>query len=185
MKLNLSKLNPRSPRFYTPLIFITLIVIGIMFRLLTPLPQPTLTYQNIRPNISTPADLIAVLGNPISQDTINGKTSLQFTSDYVQDPHVAIVDDNEVTLLIQKTKLTEDTNIRDLTPKLGRPAATLYTDYLGPYYPVYIFPSHGIALGTHQVSGKVVEIWYFTPTTLQEFQTLSPYLLTTTPPGID
>ncbi|QQG41900.1 MAG: hypothetical protein HYV90_01145 [Candidatus Woesebacteria bacterium] len=139
----------------------------------TPSPSPTPTprsssYKNIVPGVSTEEELNKILGTPL-KTTINGTEK---TDEYKATTglrrHIAIIQRGKV-VFIKEVVTTKDTSkASDIIAVYGTAPNILYSKYPNATFDLYVYPANGIAYLGHK-DGGLLEIWYFQPTTLDDF----------------
>lgn len=136
-------------------------------------PQPTPQtdpWSTFEPGVTTKEQVISKLGNPLSETTQNGQVVSDFKS-------ISPTRNNEVTFSGNTSSFFkhiiaygETLLIKDLTSKYGLTNIVLYgPDATAGFY-LYVYPDKGIAYLGNPNSGDLLEVWYFAPTTLENFQ---------------
>lgn len=148
----------------------------------TPTPVAHIaSFKNITPGVATEAELNKVLGTP-TKTIINGdqktdeyKSSSQFRN------HTAIIQNGTVVLIKEIISATDTTKASDITDGYGQAPDVLYENSANSTFHLYVYPGNGIAYLGHS-DGTLQEIWYFSPTTIDEFRSLwAPHYLTSPP----
>lgn len=148
------------------ILLICLISLIVLIRLLRPRPK-SLSLPDLGPALET---------------TSSGQLVFQtYLSDYPQNPHLLVKQNDQPSLFIEKASLSSTQNIQSFIDQFGQPDAFRYSDRLGPSYALSLFLDQGLAVAAHHLTGDVVEIWRFAPTTLENFISLSPEPLSLQP----
>lgn len=146
----------------------------------TPVPQIA-SFKNITPGVSSEADLNKVLGTPI-KTTVQGNTKTdEYKSTAQFRNSIAIIQNGTVFLIKEVISATDTTTASSITSVYGAAPYTLYEKFPNSTFRLYVYPANGIAYLGH-TDGTLQEIWYFVPTSIENFETTwaSDYL--TSPP---
>jgi hypothetical protein len=132
--------------------------------------EGALTYKAISPGLTAKDDVVSILGDPLNQSESEGLTTYQFTSSVEARPHEATFKEEELTIFKEVVNLNKTAT--DITTKYGEATNILYQSQVAGGFALYIYPDKGIAyLGDTSGKDIVTEIWYFQPTTIEEFKT--------------
>ncbi len=148
----------------------------------TPTPVPKVAdYKSVIPGISTESDLNKILGTPV-KTTIDGNRKLdEYKSTSELRLHNAVIENDKVIFIKEIISSYDTTKSSDLTSLYGEPPVKLYSKFPNASFYLYVFPSNGIAYLGH-TDGTLLEIWYFIPTTIQEFLSKWATEYSTSPP---
>jgi len=160
--------------------FITLVLIGIVFYIvnlfikspssnISPTPIAKIaSYGSLTPGVSSQNQVNASLGKPVDTKTINN----QIVSDYKstsQNRFHQVTFTNGVATLIKEVVTSTDSIKSDLvTSTYGVAPYLLYNENTNNAFNLYVYPASGVAYLGH-TDGTVLEIWYFQPTTIDDF----------------
>lgn len=138
----------------------------------TPSPQPTTPSQavyeeSIIPGKSTKGDLVKKLGEPLDSQG----QKLMFKSNSSERNHEATVEQDKVVFIKEIVTLKDEKRIDDIQKELGEPEHFLYGPQSVGGFNLYIYAENGLAYIGHPETGLLFEIWYFPPTTFDEFRT--------------
>lgn len=170
------------------IVVVILAIIGDAYltRVQKPVATPTpvaqvATFRNITPGVSSVSDLNKIWGSPLKSTTANGQTTDEYKSTSQSRNSIAIVQSGTVYLIREIISATDTQKASDITSVYGAPPYTLYQKFPNSYFNLYVYPSNGIAYLGHS-DGTLQEIWYFPPTTIENFQsTWAPDYLTSPP----
>lgn len=136
------------------------------------IPEPVNTnvanYRSITPGTSKLDDVNNLLGFPLGEIKIDGKLISEYQSSNQYRNHVVIFENNTVNLIKEKIISPEDKSANSITKEFGASPYILYSRDPSAVFDLYVYPNNGIAyLGASD--GTVLEVWYFKPTTIEEF----------------
>lgn len=147
----------------------------------TPTPNTKVaTYKNLTPGISTEKDVTSVWGRPVTTETINGQTLSDYKSTNQYRFHQVVYVNGTAKLLKEIVNSNDNINADYVTGTYGSIKHKLYEKYPHSSFNLYVYPANGIAYLGH-VDGTVKEIWYFEPTTFDNFISLWAQDFSTTP----
>lgn len=134
----------------------------------TPTANKIAKFGEILPGKTSVEKVDEILGKPIGSETQNGNTILDYktTNKYINDQVVA---NNDLVKIVKKAVIFGDkTNAETITKDFGIAPYTLYKQSSNSVFNLYVYPQNGIAYLGH-LDGTVMEIWYFEPTTIEDF----------------
>lgn len=142
----------------------------------TPIAQ-TASFKSIVPGISSESDLNKALGTPLKTTTQGGQTIDEYKSTSQYRNTIAIIQNGKVYLIKEVVSATDTTKADYITNTYGVAPNVLYENSPNSTFNLYVYPANGIAYLGHK-DGTLQEIWYFQPTTIDNFKTLwaSDYL---------
>lgn len=126
------------------------------------------TYKSLIPGVSTSNQVSTVLGIPIDTKTTSNQTVSEYSSTNKNRFH-EVTFTNGVTALIKEVVNSND-NVEStyITDIYGVAPYILYNKIDNNPFNLYIYPQYGISyLGGGD--DTVLEIWYFQPTTIDDF----------------
>jgi len=148
------------------------------------LTQPTEkppSFKDVVPGKSTKEEVIAKLGNPVKEET--GKNLLEFKSTAPGKPHQILLEGDKVSLIKETVTLEDKKTVNDIKKVYGEPKYVLYGPRYIAGFHLFVYPEKGIAYIGQEQSGVLLEVWYFYPTTLEEFiKKFAPDYSKTPPP---
>jgi hypothetical protein len=136
-------------------------------------PTPTLaakatTFGVITPGVSTIDQVNNSLGKPINTKTENNSVISDYKSKSVNRFHQVTLTNGTVSLIKEIVTLDENIKSDYMTKQYGDSIYILYPKSNYQYFDLHVYPSNGIAYLGH-TDGTVSEIWYFQPTTIDDF----------------
>lgn len=162
-------------RWYLGLLLL-LLLLALVFRILTSqLPtasQPVTTWNGIIPGKTTLDEIRAKLGQESGRRQVDGQTIIEYKSAYPDFPNDIYTTDNVAGLVRQRIPPDKSNTYSDFLSSLGKEDLIVYTSEFEELFPLYVFLKKGIAVGVGP-NGILMEIWYFAPTTQEDF--LSKY----------
>lgn len=157
-------------------IFALLFLVVSAFILLSQKPAQLLTnreiqvWNNFQPGKTTKKDVVNKLGDPETETKTDGGSLDAFSSESPVRLHQVLFDSQNVSQLFKKIITAGDTATpKDIIQIYGDASNILYgADSINGIY-LYVYSDKGIAyLGNNQ-SNTLFEIWYFAPTSLDNF----------------
>jgi hypothetical protein len=128
----------------------------------------TASYNNIFPGVSTESDLNKSLGAPL-KTTISGNIKTdEYKSTSELRHHIAIIQGEKVSFIKEIVSAHDTTTATSITNIYGKAPKILYGKSSNSTFNLYIYPSNGIAYLGH-ADGTLLEIWYFQPTSFEDF----------------
>lgn len=136
--------------------------------LATPIPKSR--YNDLTLGSSSRNDVVREIGNPQKETTSNNVTTIEYATKNPNFNDQFMIDGEKLNFI--KKIITIDNPIRtsDMEKKYGSEEKILYGPGSGVGLYLYCYPSIGIAYLGHKKSGYMTEIWYFTPTTYENFK---------------
>lgn len=138
----------------------------------TPISEIGVDYKGLIPGKTSEDEVINKLGIPMKESREENIKILEYKSTNPNYNNIAKVENN--TLSFFKEIVTPDDNIKitDINQKYGNYEKVLYPSGSETGFNLYVYPSKGIAYMGHQLSGIITEIWFFPPTSFEEFRKL-------------
>lgn len=172
VKLNMQRLISFVKNHKIIVVIITFFVIGSVIAFLAinkrqPLPSQGTAWENLTPGESTKSDVVARLGEPLSES----ENSAAFRSQSLNRPHQAVFEEEEEKVIFLREIITakDSKDIPTIQDQYGIPTHTLYGPESQNGFDLYVYPSQGIAYLGNPTTGDLLEIWYFQPTTIELF----------------
>lgn len=136
------------------------------------IPTPTgPSYKSITPGKSDKNELINKLGNPIKQSqTDDNLLTLDYASNSPNRNEKFILEDSKVALIKEIVTLKDIKTKQDITRVYGAADYILYGPDVAAGFYLYVYPDKGIAFIGKKESDLILEVWYFVPTSLSQFQ---------------
>jgi len=126
-------------------------------------PAPSITI--IIPGKTTENDVLKTFGTPIASSA----GILQYPSNSQTRNNEVVVDNGLVDFVKEIVAYNDPITLTDLKNKYGDSPVLYGPDSINGYYLFYHLDK-GVAYIANPISDNVIEIWYFTPTTLQIFK---------------
>lgn len=134
----------------------------------SPNPVKQANYQSLVPGISNKNNVIEKLGEPDKTED-NGNT-LKYTSSNPNVPNEVVIKEDKVSIIKEAVTLSDKIYISDIENEYGETDSKLYGPHSQSGFDLYVLPKNGIAFVGNKESGLILEIWYFPPTTFEEFK---------------
>lgn len=151
-----------------------LIVVGAIFRVLTPLPTPPEnapnSWQGVVPGYSKLDSAVDTFGQPIGSRRVSAGTEYSFTSPIQVFPHQVVTDDQgTITFMKEYLSYKDERNLSEYTEKYGPADLVLKDEGSRDSLDAHVFLDEGLVILAHVADGAVEQIWYFEPTTAETF----------------
>lgn len=125
------------------------------------------SWNEITPGKTKITEVEQRLGKPSSETRLGSKTLHTFPLEEGGPSH-KVTTENEVVKLV-KEQYYGDEKLDNFKQRYGDPQTELYGPYESMGFKVYVFTKNGIALIASTNDGTILEIWYFEPTSIEEF----------------
>lgn len=125
------------------------------------------SFKSLIPGQSTKSDAIEKLGEPLN-DKEPG--SLDFESKNPNLPHRVATENEKITFIKEIITAEDGKTSIDITALYGEAPYVLYGLDSIHGFNLYIYPDKGIAYLGHVKEPILLEVWYFQPTTFEEFR---------------
>ena len=129
---------------------------------------PSATFKSLVPGISTPDQVAEQLGKPVSTKTVNGETISQYKSTNQYRFNEVIYTNGSAQLIKEIVNSNDNINADYVTNVYGVAPYMFYNTLSNNHFNLYVYPQNGIAYLGH-TDGTLLEIWYFQPTTIDDF----------------
>lgn len=135
-----------------------------------PVTQPNqINFESITPGKSTTSDVNKVLGTPISQTQVNGYDLSDYKSTSPTRNNQVYYTNGTAQLIKEIVSFKDLKKVSDVTKKYGTPTNILYgPDTVSGFY-LFVYLDKGIAYLGNPNTGDLLEIWYFSPMSLDNF----------------
>src|SRR3989344_5039510 len=98
-------------------------------------------------------------------------------------PHEVVIKENNILLIKETITINDDKKVNDIKKEFGEPKKILFgPGYTSEFY-LSVYPENGIAYIGQDASGVLLEVWYFTPTNINDFIINYAPNYTRTPPS--
>lgn len=126
------------------------------------------SFRSITPGVSTETDLKTLLGTPIKTTVDKNQNIDEFKSTSELRRHIAIVQSGKVIFFKEIVSAYDKTTAKDIINIYSVAPNILFNKLPNSTFNLYVYPSNGIAYIGH-IDGTLLEIWYFQPTTIDDF----------------
>src|SRR4030042_549732 len=174
-------MKTRNKKILLPLFIISLISIGYIIYIslpkgnipkkTTPIPKTGASYNNLTPGVSTTSDITKTMGNPVKENQNGLDTTLEYKSNNPNFNNEFNVRSGVLYFVKQQVIKADQISITDINKKYGSYEYVLYGPLSTSGFNLYIFPNKGVSYIGNQFSSIIFEIWYFPPTTIEDFKT--------------
>jgi len=138
------------------------------------------TWKQITPQISTQKDLEKKLGPPLETQKEKEYIVYFYPSEVENWPTKIYISEKDKKVSLVKLFFPKE-NFQNLLNQLGPPDKQLFGPHEGAGLSVFVLSKKGVAAIANQESGIILELWYFPPTTLENFIALYGEGLKTSP----
>lgn len=129
-----------------------------------------LGFFGIKPGETKKSDVVAKLGQPVSETKRTNTTIDEFKSASLNRTHEIIFDTSNIVRISKQVITAGDrTTVSDIVKVYGESKNILYGDDSVNGVNLYVYPDKGIAMLANLNSNTLFEVWYFTPTTMDQF----------------
>lgn len=126
---------------------------------------PSVSWKGVVPGQTNKDQLVKLLGTP--DPAYSNPTNNTYAYPREQGPpNLVFLDGDKVGLI---KEMVTSGNLSQYIQKYGKPEGEYWGENQESGFKIYIFSKSGLAVMAHQKEGLVVEIWYFQPTTLENF----------------
>lgn len=158
-------------------IILFLISVGYIFYLLKketkPAPSiPTAiqnSYKSLTPGSSDQNEVVATLGKPLTENAQGKETVLDYPSNSPARKDQVIIENNKVKIIKEVVTLKDNKKVSQFTKTYGTAPYSLFGPDAQSGFYLYIYPDKGLAFIGNVPADLLTEIWYFTPTTIEQF----------------
>jgi hypothetical protein len=137
------------------------------------LPSQTISpagFVGIKPGETTKSDVVNSLGKASTEVKIPGGTIDDFKSASVNRTHEITFDSKNIVQIAKQVITAQDKKSPiDIQNTYGQPQNVLYGPDFVNGVNLYVYPEKGAAMLANVRSNTLFEIWYFSPTTLENF----------------
>lgn len=134
------------------------------------LPPTENSWNGIVPGSSSIQQVEKTLGQPIKIERVEGKTIYLYPSEIENWPNqIFVSEQNNKTEGVKRFFPPKEENYSFFINKYGNPDKELFGPHSQSGFSVFVFLEKGLAIVANKKSDLVLEIWYFSPTTLEEF----------------
>lgn len=137
-------------------------------------------WQNIFAGTTTKSELLSILGPPIKSETKDDAEIYYYPTENQFRPNTIEFEEDKVSRVKEQILATQNANLSQFIATNGQPEAILYGHY-GTIAPGHFWGQLGLLVFAGQNEGIVLEIWYFSPTNLEEFLLTNSNLKTAQP----
>lgn len=151
-------------------IFLRVSETGNISPLLTPTPTISISanLKDIIPGKTTKNELDNKLGQPIKIEESLNYDVYSYLSENKNWPNQIYVPKKEDKVSLIKEYFPQE-KYSQFIEKYGQPEKELYNSHSQAGFSVFVFAQKGVAITADSNSEIVLEVWYFSPTTLEDF----------------
>jgi len=140
------------------------------------IPEPSIpsgtdqkaSFGEIVPGTTTSDQINELLGFPVSSTVSGNITVSDFKSSNQYRTHQVELIDNGVAFVKEMVNPGDSRNSEDIRKTYGDDPYVLFEKSQQSPFLLYVYPNNGLAYIGHQ-DGTMLEIWYFVPTTIEDF----------------
>lgn len=126
-------------------------------------------WSSVKPGL-TKEEMARILGQPLSESTNKDQTVSQYKSDSPTRNNI-VTFQKGTSQIIRRIITSHDVDTVDTMIRLyGEPKYTLYGSDADAGFYLYIYPDKGVAYIGNPINKDLLEIWYFQPTSFEEFR---------------
>ena len=133
----------------------------------TPTPSVGARYKSLIPGTSSRGDVLNNMGKPLNDEASD---LLNFKSSNPNLPHQVTIPVDTVVFIREIITAKDKKTTEDITSQYGNAPYTLYGPASVNGFNLYVYLDKGIAYIGHVKEPILLEIWYFQPTTIEDFQ---------------
>ena len=137
---------------------------------LSPTPTKELTYKTLIPGKSNAGEVKEKLGDPLKTTQKEDIEVLEYKGTNSNWNGEVYIKNQQVDLIKQIASVKDQINVKDITTSYGEPKNILYGPYTDIGFFLYVYPENGSAYLGNKEKGVILEVWYFSPTTIDDFR---------------
>jgi hypothetical protein len=130
-------------------------------------PSTGADFKSIIPGYSSKQDTIAELGKPLNDEESD---LLSFKSNNPNLSHQVVTAEDKVTFIKEIVSPNDNKTTEEITSQYGEAPYVLYGPDSVNGFNLYIYPDKGIAYLGHIKEPILLEVWYFQPTSFEDFK---------------
>ncbi|MFI5241078.1 MAG: hypothetical protein ACHQUA_01455 [Microgenomates group bacterium] len=132
----------------------------------------SISYQDLKLGSSSEDDVRNKFGTPLSEREADGKKILEYESKNPNFNNEIVINSNKLYFVKQIISPSDNISIVELKNKYGNFKNILYGNGSDSGFHLFIYPEKGVAFIGNEKTTDVLEVWYFAPTTYENFKTL-------------
>lgn len=171
-------------KYWLIIILGILAIASIVFKILLPtqVAPSENNWQGIEPGKSNQKQVEKSLGSPLKKEELNNEVTYYYPYTEQNWPtKLRVGKDDSNVKFIETYFPPPEQDYKYFTEKFGNADKVLFGPHSQMGFSVYIYLQRGIALVANPESNLVFEVWYFAPTTLEQFKIISGIELTEEP----
>jgi hypothetical protein len=129
-------------------------------------------FENLKPGVSTLDDVVAQFGTSDKETATGSSKILEYESKNPNFNNEFKITDDKVDFIKQIVTMQEGITVKSINEEYGIYRNILYGPLSQNGFHLYAYPDKGIAYIGNQNADIVLEIWYFPPTTIEQFMSL-------------
>ena len=161
------------------LLVLTVLLVGIN-KILKPksLENPTVSpatptkiadYKSIVPGETTLDEVNNLLGYPVKKTGEGDKTTAEYNSSNKYRNNKITLQNEVATLIKEMVNTPDNKKAQDIINEFGIAPYKFYKQKPSSTFDLYVYQANGIAYLGH-IDGTLLEIWYFKPTSIDDFK---------------
>lgn len=127
------------------------------------------SYKALTPGTTDEKEVVATLGKPLTQNTQGKETVLDYPSNSPARKDQIIIENSKVKIIKEVVTLKDNKKMSSFTKAYGPAPYSLFGPDAQSGFYLYIYPDKGLAYIGNVPADLLTEIWYFTPTTIEQF----------------
>lgn len=125
------------------------------------------TFKSLIPGKSTEEDVSLVFGKSLKTDS----NTSEYQSSSPNENHKVVFENRVVSLIKEIVTFQDNKKASDIIDVYGVPQNILYGSYSSIGFFLFVYPENGLAyIGNPNGGGVLLEIWYFSPTDIDNFK---------------
>lgn len=139
--------------------------------IIKPIPTTisTAEYKGLIPGSSTKDEVIEKLGTALNAKIEDSKETYEYRSSNQNFNSKVVIVNDKLSYLKLIYTMSDNIKYTDFINKYREPEKVLYGSDYSVGYILNSYPNIGLAFLSHKKSGNVREVWYFIPTSLEDF----------------
>lgn len=146
----------------------------------SPSPRVVAWKNNIIAGTTTTAELQQKLGQPQQVEQEEGKLTYLYPSTNKYRPHQVEIRQEKVAIIKEQIIGSEKGKLADYLALYGQPETLVFGQH-GSFAPGHFWGESGLVVFGNKNDGTIIEIWYFKPTSLDDFLLKNPQIKTQEP----
>lgn len=169
----------KNKKVFFVLIVLALIGLGIFLVTKKPSTKPSPPssahgegYKELYPGMSSKSQVIASLGQPKEEKTLESRLILSFPSLSPERKNEAAFEGETLVFFKEVITAKDAETIEDITKNFGEAKYVLFGPGSMSGFNLYVYPEKGFAYIGNPTGNTLLEVWYFSPVSIEEFKRL-------------